>query len=178
MAITVADVEDLIAEGSRGPLNELDRVLASLDRNVELLLDSDFEHRFHARERLGRFVRRPVATAPVEIEAFDEALDAGVISQPEHEQVAALDHLFAGRDKSTGRDVLVAFEVSKRVDRRDVERAAERAAILRKAGLEVLAFAGGQRATQGATARAVELGVTLILDRDAGTDEPSDESLE
>lgn len=150
----------------------------SMDGRLGLLEGSDFEHRFHARERLGRFVRRPITTAAVEIDAYDEALDSGVIGQPEHEQVVALDHLFTGRHKATGRDVLVAFEVSKRVDLRDVERAAERASILRKAGLEVLAFAGGQRATRGAVSRAAELEVALILDREAGSDEPSDDPIE
>ena len=62
-------------------------------------------------------------------------------------------------------EVFIAFEVSKTVDANDVRRAAERAALIRRAGLDAEAFAGGQLVTPQAAALAAELGVQLVLDR-------------
>jgi hypothetical protein len=55
-------------------------------------------------------------------------------------------------------------EVSTTVDRRDVEWAQRRAALLRQARYPAVAVAGGTEATAGARQAASETGVALLLD--------------
>jgi hypothetical protein len=60
--------------------------------------------------------------------------------------------------------IWVVLEVSTTVDRRDVERAQRRAALLRQARYPAVAVAGGTEATAGARQTASETGVALLLD--------------
>lgn len=147
-----------------------DGVEARLDRvegKVGNLEGSDYERRFNAASRLGRPYRRPRVLVIGDVEEILEARDSGTLTDADMTQLAALDFLVRAR-RGTAADaveVYIAFEVSQTVDVIDVQRAAERAALLARAGLESAAFAGGQAATMNATALADELGVTLVLDR-------------
>jgi hypothetical protein len=84
------------------------------------------------------------------------------VSATEWDQLGSLDFLVRAR-KGIGTEVLIAYEVSNLVDANDVRRAAERAALIRRAGLEAEAYAGGQVATPEVAALAAELGVTLVV---------------
>ncbi len=69
-------------------------------------------------------------------------------------------------------ELWLVVEVSGVIDRNDVARAAERAALLRKAGLLVVPVAAGERLTQGALTLSEEFGVALARDGGlAGWDE-------
>jgi len=69
-------------------------------------------------------------------------------------------------------ELWLVVEVSSVIDRNDVARAAERAALLRKAGLLVVPVAAGERLTQGAMTLSGEFGVALARDGGlAGWDE-------
>jgi hypothetical protein len=61
-------------------------------------------------------------------------------------------------------ELWLVVEVSGVVDRNDVARAAERAALLRKAGLLVVPVAAGERLTQGAVTLSSEFGVAIAKD--------------
>jgi len=61
-------------------------------------------------------------------------------------------------------ELWLVVEVSSVIDRNDVARAAERAALLRKAGLLVVPVAAGERLTQGAMTLSGEFGVALARD--------------
>lgn len=129
---------------------------------------SDFERKFNAPSRLGGPFRRPRRIELGDVEKLMEARDDGVLNADEMDQLASLDFLIRAR-RGTGEDapeVLVAFEVSMTVDGGDVRRAANRAALIRKAGLEAEAYAGGRHVTASATALARELGVHLVISRD------------
>lgn len=82
------------------------------------------------------------------------------LTDEEYDQLLSLDLLMRGqlRDRAAlkaGReDLWLAVEVSGVVDRREVERAQRRAALLRKAGLRVIAVAAGRQVTRGAQALA------------------------
>ncbi len=65
-------------------------------------------------------------------------------------------------------ELWLVVEVSSVIDRNDVARAAERAALLRKAGLMVVPVVAGQRLTQGAVTLAEEFGVAIA--RNGGLD--------
>ena len=58
-------------------------------------------------------------------------------------------------------ELWLVVEVSGVIDRNDVARAAERAALLRKAGLLVVPVAAGERLTQGAATLSSEFGVAI-----------------
>ena len=61
-------------------------------------------------------------------------------------------------------ELWLVVEVSGVIDRNDVARAAERAALLRKAGLLVVPVAAGERLTQGAMTLSEAFGVALARD--------------
>jgi hypothetical protein len=61
-------------------------------------------------------------------------------------------------------ELWLVVEVSGVIDRNDVARAAERAALLRKAGLLVVPVAAGERLTQGAATLSSEFGVAIAKD--------------
>ncbi|MCS7010111.1 MAG: hypothetical protein NZL98_01915, partial [Anaerolineales bacterium] len=92
------------------------------------------------------------------------------LGEEELDHLLALDLLLSGRlnlpwAARIGVDeVWLAVEVSAVVDRQDVERAWERAALLRRAGLQALAVAAGHRWTQGAEQVAERKGVILQKD--------------
>ncbi|MGD9896378.1 MAG: hypothetical protein AB7T14_04770 [Candidatus Methylacidiphilaceae bacterium] len=63
----------------------------------------------------------------------DIARDAGAITREERVQLSASDALLVGRDRRTREPVCVAVEVSRTVDRHDVDRAEKRAELFLKA---------------------------------------------
>ncbi len=73
--------------------------------------------------------------------------------------------LLPARDEG---ELWLVVEVSSVIDRNDVARAAERAALLRKADLLVVPVVAGQRLTQGAVTLAGEFGVAVA--RNGGLD--------
>ncbi|MCX7689159.1 MAG: hypothetical protein N2045_14500, partial [Fimbriimonadales bacterium] len=92
------------------------------------------------------------------------------LSEEQLDNLLELDLLLAGRLKAAWAarigvdEVWLAVEVSAVVDRQDVERAWERAALLRRAGLQALAVAAGHRWTEGAEKEAERKGVVLQKD--------------
>jgi hypothetical protein len=81
-------------------------------------------------------------------------------------EVLLSDLILTGRLPTPGQPqaIWVVLEVSTTVDRRDVERAQRRAALLRQARYPAVAVAGGTEATAGARQAASETGVALLLD--------------
>ncbi len=88
------------------------------------------------------------------------------LSREEVDDLFQLDLLLRGRlrDHPERPEVWLAVEVSSVVDKWDVERARERAALLRKAGLRVVAVAAGLQALAEAAHKAEIEGVTLVTD--------------
>jgi len=88
------------------------------------------------------------------------------LSREEVDDLFQLDLLLRGRlrDHPERPEVWLAVEVSSVVDKWDVERARERAALLRKAGLRVVPVAAGLQALAEAAHKAEVEGVTLVTD--------------
>ncbi len=92
------------------------------------------------------------------------------LGEAEIRRIVAADLIVRGgllRAQSEG-ELWLVVEVSSVIDRNDVARAAERAALLRKAGLMVVPVVAGQRLTQGAVTLAEEFGVAIA--RNGGLD--------
>jgi hypothetical protein len=88
------------------------------------------------------------------------------LSEGELAEALLSDLILAGQLPMPGRPqaIWVVLEVSATVDRRDVERAQRRAALLRQARYPTVAVAGGTEVTAGARQAASETGVALLLD--------------
>jgi cell division protein FtsB len=134
-------------------------------------------YRTHAPAYFGRFLRQ---VQPVQFgrlaDALRERLPAGELAE-----VLLSDLILTGRLPTPGgpQAIWVVLEVSTTVDRRDVERAQRRAALLRQVRYPAVAVVGGMEATAGARQAASETGVALLLDgRIDGWQEAVDHMLE
>jgi hypothetical protein len=119
-------------------------------------------YRTHAPAYFGRFLRQ---VQPVHMGRLADALRER-LAEGELAEVLLSDLILTGRLPTPGRPqaIWVVLEVSTTVDRRDVERAQRRAALLRQARYPAVAVAGGTEATAGARQAASETGVALLLD--------------
>jgi hypothetical protein len=119
-------------------------------------------YRTHAPAYFGRFLRQ---VQPVHMgrlaDALRERLEEGELAE-----VLLSDIILTGRLPTPGgpQAIWVVLEVSATIDRRDVEQAQRRAALLRQARYPAVAVAGGTEATAGARQAASETGVALLLD--------------
>jgi chromosome segregation ATPase len=114
-------------------LEELGVAVSKLRQDVDSLLGSDLERRY--RERAAGYFQRLLRRIKlVDHQALalqlDKAVDAGTITQEEKEEILLLDAVVQGRRDR--REAYLAVEVSLTVSAEDVQRAASRAALLRK----------------------------------------------
>ncbi len=124
------------------------------------LLELTYQRRVGAY--FGPFLRRVRVVSPIEIEDDLEPH----LSEDEFKDLLLLDLLVRGRPRHApdAPQVWLAVEVSRVIDRHDVERAQRRAGHLRQAGYAALPAVAGERVTQGAEAAAQEKGVLLVMD--------------
>jgi len=109
---------------------------------------------------LTRAVRRPRPLSQEELDALlEDAETRGLLSAAESEEVTLADLVIQGRQRSTGTEVYVVTEVSWDVGIEDVQRAAERAALLAKTGRRTLAAVAGEWVTPDAQQLTPGLGV-------------------
>ncbi len=153
---------------------ETDRRFAELAETVRILTrrvgDLDglvrgwiHEDRYRTRSRrYRRLVLDPHILSPEEREAFLRQMEmAGRLTSEEAAELEEADVLVRGRSRATGGEVFLVVEVSATVDTDDVERAVERAEMLRRAepGAEVIPVVAGPaihpRAAQAARAQGV-----------------------
>ncbi len=131
--------------------------LAKLDgRTLEM------QFRDKAPAYLGRVLRR---TRVVSVGDIGEDLE-GVLTPGEWDDLRMADIILTGRADMGGRktDVFVVVEVSVTVDAADVERAARRAALLRKKGWKAIAVAAGDSASDELVSLAAHRGVAVLRD--------------
>jgi hypothetical protein len=96
---------------------------------------------------------------------LEEAEDNGIISEQEHEHVYALDLLWAGKQKETKADIVLAIEVSWRAEETDIERAVDRAETLRKIGLTALPVVAGVEWDEAITNLAHQYKVVVVVEK-------------
>ncbi|MFN3741666.1 MAG: hypothetical protein ACK4VW_03210 [Anaerolineales bacterium] len=164
----LADVEERLARVEKQVQKLTVRVDTLTDHVNEMrgtLLEMHYQK--HAFGFFGKLIRRAQVVDLQEIwaEKIEPHLD-----ETERENLLFLDLLIRGQARPSlaeqlgSAELWLAVEVSTTVDRRDVERARQRADLLTKAGLMAVAVAAGQKITQGANALAKELGVILQKD--------------
>jgi cell division protein FtsB len=134
-------------------------------------------YRTHAPAYFGRILRQ---VQPAQFGRLADALRER-LAEGELAEVLLSDLILTGRLPTPGgpQAIWVVLEVSTTVDRRDVERAQRRAALLRQVRYPAVAVVGGMEATAGARQAASETGVALLLDgRIDGWQEAVDHMLE
>jgi len=119
----------------------------------------ELDYRIKAVAFFGGWLRKP---AVVEVSDIWDQLEAH-LDEIEMRRLTAVDLIVRGQlPKKRGEaEVWLAVEVSNVVDLSDVERAVERAALLRRAGLLAIPVVGGKRLTRGAAASVAERRVVL-----------------
>ena len=130
------------------------------DRQAKLIgaeLERNYRNKSHAY--LGTVMRR---VRPVVWQDIEDVLDAH-LSNSEINELGLLDVMLRRRLRDRpDTEIWLAIEVSYMVDRRDVERALQRAALLRKVGYRVIPVAAGESVTMGAKYMAEENKVFLL----------------
>ncbi|BCB95959.1 hypothetical protein JZK55_08810 [Dissulfurispira thermophila] len=136
-----------------------------LKQDVASLKESDFERtvREKAPAYFGRLIRRcRVISFETLADKLEDAVDISLISDKDKDNALLLDAVVSGKLK-TGKDIILAVEISLKVDVEDVQRAAQRADIVSKAlRTETIGVAIGKDRTQKAEVKAEELNVILI----------------
>ena len=156
-------------------LNDIDERLARLveitqrhDVQIARLVGSDLESRWRrdAAAYLGsRGLRRVrfVDTADLS-DTLDELLVPGKLSDEERQDILVADAVHVAVRSGDGVAVYVVTEVSSRVHRHDVERAARRARLLEQAlNVSCMPMVAGMSIDELADAAARESGVTVVL---------------
>ena len=118
---------------------------------------------------LARFYLKVTRVIPADVSAVAEAYDSGLITEAEWDDLHRVDVVASAsrRGSPAGALSFVLLELSLTVDERDVARASRRADIMRRAGVEVEAAVDGERIAPGAVTLARELGVTVLISKEA-----------
>jgi cell division protein FtsB len=138
-----------------------------LKDDVANLKGDNFERKVRekAPAYFGRLIKRCRTMSLEDLADYlEKAVEKGIITEEEKNSALNIDVVVTGFLK-TDKDkrVVLAGEVSVKVDRIDVERAYERASVIGKAlELPAIAVVIGEEETEGALTRADELGVVLI----------------
>jgi hypothetical protein len=120
-------------------------------------------YRDRAAAIFGRLFHSVRHVAFADIAAVRAAHRDGTISPAEWDDLALLDLLVRAEDDAD-RERFVAMEVSFRPDESDVSRAARRAAVLRRAGVDCLAAVGGEEVAPEVDLAARAAGTALFQD--------------
>jgi len=140
--------------------------VAVLKQDVAYLKGAEFERtvRERAPAYLGRLIRRCRSISFEELaDKLEDAVDEGIITENDKDDAMLVDAVAKGLIKKTGRIVILALEVSLKVDTEDVQRAAKRANTIGKAfNTETIAVALGKDTTKKAKKKAEELNVVVL----------------
>lgn len=109
------------------------------------------DYRIKGPAYFSRVVRRPHVLTPDELIALvEDARDSGMLLGFEVQEIYQADVIVRGRRLEDGTAVYLLVEVSWGVGRHDVERAAQRAALLARLGTPVIPVVAGKRITTAA----------------------------
>jgi len=163
---TEARVEEL-AEAQKRTEDALRELIQRVNIHEQRLAKLDgrtleMQFRDKASAYLGRVLRR---TRVVPVGDLADELE-GVLTPDEWNDLRMADVILSGRADVGGKktDVFVVVEVSVTVEATDVERAARRAALLRKKGWKAIAVTAGDNATDELISLAAYRGVAVLRD--------------
>jgi hypothetical protein len=105
---------------------------------------------------------RVMETGPL-ADMLDDAIDEGRLSNEDRDTILLADIVLTGRRREGGEAVYLLAEISAGVGASDVERAADRAAILAKLGTPVLPIVAGKWINDQAVEMAGDRGVWYVI---------------
>ena len=154
---------------------QLGRLLgAEAERRLQGHLDVVLSQRM----RLRRAVTLKSIIASIDrglADLLEDAEDQQIITPEQNIQVRLLDVILRATDRATAAPVYIAVEISLTLHQEDIDRAAERAAILEKAtGVAAKAVVVSGRVHPPQEAQAAAAGVSIILVEDLARDAPED----
>lgn len=168
---------DRLTEQVAALATRVERLEAAIERLVEAVaqlesrvgrLDGEVLELRYARRApayLSRIARRlRVLDTGVLADLLDEAVDQGRLTEAEREVVLDADLVLSGRRRQDATEIYLLAEISAGIGPHDVERAANRAAILAKLGRPVVPVVAGWTVTGDAATLADERGVWHALD--------------
>ena len=134
-----------------------------VERDVATLKGKSYEHDYRLKSNaiFGRFVRRGRDRTDDMADLMHEATQSGQITEKDLTQVLASDLLWGGKTREEGEDVVIVLEASWRAEEADVERAQQRAGILRRIGVSAIPVVAGTEWDEKAAALAESLGVAV-----------------
>jgi len=127
-------------------INDFDDIVR-LREDVAALAERALERQYRTKRRytFGRVLRRFHVLSDEELDhILEEAEDQGMLSPAENEGIALADVIVRGRLRTTGAEVYLVVEVSVGVGPHDIERAAKRAALLNKTGVQAIPAVAGE----------------------------------
>ena len=189
-----------IAARSEQRLTKLEEIAASTNERVSnleadnrrihgqlgRLLGAEAERRLQGhldvvlsqRMRLRRAVTLKSIIASIDrglADLLEDAEDQQIITPEQNIQVRLLDVILRATDRATAAPVYIAVEISLTLHQEDIDRAADRAAILEKAtGVAAKAVVVSGRVPPPQEAQAAAAGVSIILVEDLARDAPED----
>jgi outer membrane murein-binding lipoprotein Lpp len=164
-----ARVDDLTAR-----MEQLTATVQSLTQSVQRIGDDvakmkEFylEQRYHSRAAMyfGRLIRRTRAIQYDDLcHILDDALDQGILTEEERDDLIETDVVVRGRRRTDGEEVYLIVEVSWGIGPHDVQRAARRARVFAKLGWQTMPVVAGGWANTDARTAAQQDGVIILLD--------------
>ena len=161
--------------------------IRQMQGQIGRLLGADAERRLQGnltrvlsqRMRLRRAVTLKSIIANIDqglADLLEDAEDQQIITPNQHSQVWLLDVILRAIDRATAAPVYIAVEVSITLHQEDIDRAAERAAILEKAtGVAAKAVVVSGRVHPPQETQAAAAGVSIILAEDLARDAPEED---
>jgi hypothetical protein len=178
-ALTVQVTELTTAQQRiEGQIAALTRVVRTLVDDVGELKGDNLENRYRTKVYafFSRLIRRAHVLSADELTTLlDEALDNRTLSEAEADEIALADLVVRGKRREDGTEVYLVVEVSWGVGPKDVERAAERAALLAKLGPPALPVVAGRKITPDGKRLARTQHVWQLTDGRAVPPEPTTE---
>ena len=106
-------------------------------------LEADYRTKVYAY--FGRLIRRAHVLSPDELTSLlEDAIDTGVLSEGQADEVSLADVIVRGKRREDGTEVYLVVKVSWGVGLEDVERAVRRAALLAQTGTQALPVVAGK----------------------------------
>ncbi|MCS6774695.1 MAG: hypothetical protein NZ693_11370, partial [Thermoflexales bacterium] len=142
--------------------------VAGLKTDVASLKGESLERKYRERPFVyfRRLVRKPRVLTDAELDdLLSAALDSGVLTDAEVEEIGRLDAVVRGRRPADDQVVYLAVEISVKIDARDVERAVRRARLLEKIpGITALPVVAGEALTVEGTNAVRQVSAVAVTD--------------
>ncbi len=144
---------------------------AAVERGELKGLTKEWFYHYRAASIFGRLLTAGREVTQEVSKQLRAAQEAGRVSAEEYQSVLDADLLWGGKLWDTGEEVILVLEASWKVHEDDVERAAQRAGVLRRIGLKALPVAAGKEWPKQVEERALR--ERVVITRDGRVDDTS-----